>query len=59
MLAKTLGLKYLIVVINKMDDGTVEWSKERYDEIQNTLNPFLRQCGFNIKGIFRYVWFFF
>lgn len=51
MLAKTLGLKYLIVVINKMDDGTVEWSKERYDEIQNTLNPFLRQCGFNIKDV--------
>jgi peptide chain release factor subunit 3 len=30
MVAKTLGLKYLIVVINKMDDPTVEWSKTRY-----------------------------
>jgi peptide chain release factor subunit 3 len=32
MLAKTAGVKRLVVVINKMDDPTVEWSKERYDE---------------------------
>lgn len=30
MLAKTAGVKKLIMVINKMDDPTVEWSKERY-----------------------------
>ena len=29
MLAKTAGVKHLIVVINKMDDPTVNWSKER------------------------------
>jgi peptide chain release factor subunit 3 len=29
MLAKTAGVKKLIMVINKMDDPTVEWSKER------------------------------
>jgi peptide chain release factor subunit 3 len=29
MLAKTAGVKKLIMVINKMDDQTVEWSKER------------------------------
>ncbi|GMI50751.1 hypothetical protein TeGR_g6974 [Tetraparma gracilis] len=29
MLCKTLGINYLIVVINKMDDPTVNWSKER------------------------------
>lgn len=28
-LAKTLGVTKLIVVINKMDDPTVNWSKER------------------------------
>jgi len=51
MLAKTLGIKYLLVVINKMDDPTVEWAKERYDEIQNTLSPYLKQCGFNLKDV--------
>ena len=30
MLAKTAGVKKLIMVINKMDDQTVEWSKDRY-----------------------------
>ena len=30
MLAKTAGVKRLIVVVNKMDDPTVQWSKERY-----------------------------
>ena len=29
LLAKTLGVRLLIVVINKMDDHTVNWSKER------------------------------
>lgn len=29
MLAKTAGVKKLIMVINKMDDQTVEWSKDR------------------------------
>mmetsp|Transcript_21612 Transcript_21612/g.30209 ORF Transcript_21612/g.30209 Transcript_21612/m.30209 type:complete len:555 (-) Transcript_21612:140-1804(-) len=47
MLAKTLGLKTIIVVINKMDDPTVEWSKERYDQIVNELSPFLKQVGYN------------
>jgi len=30
MLAKTSGVKMLIVVINKMDDPTVEWAQARY-----------------------------
>ncbi len=30
MLAKTVGVKRLIMVINKMDDPTVMWSKDRY-----------------------------
>lgn len=30
LLAKTLGVSKLIVVVNKMDDPTVNWSKERY-----------------------------
>ena len=29
-LAKTAGVKELIIVINKMDDETVEWSLDRY-----------------------------
>ena len=29
MLARTAGVKHLVVVINKMDDPTVAWSLER------------------------------
>lgn len=49
MLAKTLGVSYLVVVVNKMDDPTVQWKKERYMECINKLRPFLKGCGFTIK----------
>lgn len=48
-LAKTLGVSKMIVLVNKMDDPSVGWSKERYDEIVTKLTPFLKQCGYNIK----------
>ena len=49
LLAKTLGVTYLIVVINKMDEPTVQWKKERFDECVSKLRPFLKGCGFKIK----------
>ncbi|MED6120256.1 hypothetical protein PIB30_019244 [Stylosanthes scabra] len=48
-LAKTLGVAKLLVVVNKMDEPTVKWSKERYDEIESKMTPFLRQSGYNVK----------
>lgn len=32
-----------------MDDPSVDWSKDRYDECIDKLIPFLRQTGFNLK----------
>ncbi|ORX91349.1 hypothetical protein K493DRAFT_317330 [Basidiobolus meristosporus CBS 931.73] len=49
VLAKTSGVRRLIVVINKMDDPTVEWSQERYDECVTKLTPFLKASGYNPK----------
>lgn len=46
MLAKTLGVKKMVVVINKMDDPTVQWARERYDECVAKLTPYLKSCGF-------------
>ncbi|XP_065659114.1 eukaryotic peptide chain release factor GTP-binding subunit ERF3A isoform X2 [Hydra vulgaris] len=46
MLAKTCGVRFLIVLINKMDDLTVKWDKERYNEIVSKLTPFLKKTGF-------------
>ncbi|KAI9488110.1 P-loop containing nucleoside triphosphate hydrolase protein, partial [Zychaea mexicana] len=49
MLAKTSGINKMIIAVNKMDDPTVEWDKERYDEILGKLTPFLKQTGYNPK----------
>ncbi|KID67687.1 Protein synthesis factor, GTP-binding protein, partial [Metarhizium hybridum] len=49
MLAKTQGVNKLIVVINKMDDPTVEWSQERYTECTTKLSQFLKGTGYNLK----------
>eukprot|EP00932_Pfiesteria_piscicida_P008191 SRR837773.18525.p1 GENE.SRR837773.18525~~SRR837773.18525.p1 ORF type:complete len:387 (-),score=210.25 SRR837773.18525:84-1100(-) len=46
LLAKTLGVDKLILAINKMDDPSVEWKQERYDEIVKKMTPFLKTSGF-------------
>lgn len=48
-LAHTLGIKRVLVVINKMD--CVDWGKDRYDEILETLIPFLKKTGYKTKDI--------
>lgn len=51
ILVKSSGVKKLIVAINKMDDPTVNWSRERYEECKDRLVPFLRkECNYNIKN---------
>ncbi|KAF9481964.1 eukaryotic polypeptide chain release factor 3 [Pholiota conissans] len=49
MLVKTAGVSKVIVVINKMDDPTVNWDKARYEEIKDKLTPFIKAAGFNPK----------
>lgn len=55
LLAKTLGIRKLIVAVNKMDEATAltsdgKWNKERYDAILTKLKPFLRRsCGFAVR----------
>ncbi|CAK9206316.1 unnamed protein product [Sphagnum troendelagicum] len=48
-LAKTLGVSKLLVAVNKMDDPSVQWSKERFDEIEKKIIPFLKACGYNVR----------
>ena len=49
MLAKTQGVNKLIVAVNKMDDPTVEWSEERFNECTAKLTQFLKGVGYNPK----------
>lgn len=47
LLAKSLGIQKLVMVVNKMDEASVRWSKERYEEIKAALTPYLVRYGFN------------
>lgn len=50
-LLKILGVDQILVAINKMDDASVNWSKERYEEIKDEVSRLLRQLGFNVAKI--------
>ncbi|CAL1533528.1 unnamed protein product, partial [Lymnaea stagnalis] len=50
MLVKTAGVRHLVVLINKMDDPTVEWDESRFIECREKLLPYLKKCGFNPKS---------
>lgn len=47
MLAKTAGVKHLVVLVNKMDDPTVNWDETRYAECKDKILPYLKKLGFN------------
>jgi elongation factor 1-alpha len=46
LLAFTLGVKQIIVCINKMDDKSVAYSQKRYDEIKQEVGNFLMKVGY-------------
>jgi len=48
LLVFTLGVKQLIVAINKMDEKTINWSEQRYDEIKKEVGDYAKKIGFNI-----------
>ncbi|KAF9222023.1 hypothetical protein BS17DRAFT_881469 [Gyrodon lividus] len=51
MLVKTVGVSKVVVVVNKMDDPTVNWEEARYNEIKEKLIPFIKAAGFNPKDV--------
>lgn len=46
LLAKTQGVNKIVVVVNKMDDPTVEWSETRYKDCTTKLGMFLKGIGY-------------
>ena len=50
-LARTLGVKNLVVAINKMDDQTVKYSEERYRECRKELEGLLKTVGFDVSKV--------
>ena len=49
LLAFTLGVRQLIVAINKMD--TAKWAEARYEEIVKETSNFIKKVGFNPKTV--------
>src|SRR4030095_2834838 len=51
LLAFTLGVKQIIVAVNKMDDKTVNFSKDRFNEIKEEVSTYLGKVGYKPKKI--------
>jgi len=51
LLAYTLGVKQMIVLVNKMDDKSVNWSEARFNEIKNEVTNFVKKIGYNPETI--------
>jgi len=47
LLAYTLGVKQLIVIVNKMDDKSVNWAESRFEEIKKEVCNFIKKIGYN------------
>jgi elongation factor 1-alpha len=47
LLAYTLGVRQMLVCTNKMDEKTVNWSQERYEEIRKEMSSYLKKVGFD------------
>jgi len=50
-LAYTLGVKQLIVAVNKMDKTIPAYSGDRFEEIKKEVSSFVKKIGFNPDGV--------
>ena len=51
LLAYTLGVKQLIVGVNKMDSTEPPYSKARFEEIQKEVSGFIKKVGYNPAAV--------
>merc|ERR1712226_361571 len=51
LLAFTLGVKQMIVALNKMDITEPKYSQARYDEIVKEVSNYVKKIGYNPKSI--------
>jgi elongation factor 1-alpha len=51
LIAFTMGVKQLIVVVNKMDDKSVSYAEARFNEIKEEVSKYLTKVGYNTEKI--------
>ncbi|KAI9376565.1 hypothetical protein BJX61DRAFT_252777 [Aspergillus egyptiacus] len=49
LLVRSMGVQRIIVAVNKMD--TVQWDKDRFEEIEQQVSAFLTTAGFQARNI--------
>jgi elongation factor 1-alpha len=50
-LAKTLGVEQIVVAVNKMDDASVNWDANRYEEVKDGVSKLLKMVGYNTDNV--------
>ncbi|HDN01752.1 MAG TPA: elongation factor 1-alpha, partial [Candidatus Bathyarchaeota archaeon] len=50
-LIRTLGINQLIVAINKMDEETVKYSQDRFEELKAEVSDLLKKVGYDVSKI--------
>lgn len=51
LLAYTLGVKQMIVCLNKIDEQTVNYSEDRYNEIKKEISDFIKKIGYKPENV--------
>jgi len=51
LLAYTLGVKQLIIGVNKMDSTSPAYSEARFNEIQKEVSSYIKKIGYNPKTV--------
>jgi len=51
LLAYTLGVKQLIIGVNKMDSTTPPYSEQRFGEIEKEVGTYIKKIGYNPKAV--------
>merc|ERR1711893_418130 len=51
LLAYTLGVKQMIIGVNKMDSTEPNYSEARFKEIQKEVNTYIKKIGYNVDTV--------
>jgi len=51
LLAYTLGVKQMIVAVNKMDTTEPPYSEKRFDEIKTEVSAYIKKIGYQSQGV--------
>eukprot|EP01120_Amphizonella_sp_Union-15-10_P006423 TRINITY_DN2054_c0_g2_i1.p1 TRINITY_DN2054_c0_g2~~TRINITY_DN2054_c0_g2_i1.p1 ORF type:complete len:380 (+),score=79.56 TRINITY_DN2054_c0_g2_i1:101-1141(+) len=51
LLARALGVKQMIVCVNKMDERSVNWEESRFNSIVEEVSKILKRIDYNVKDV--------